>query len=339
MQVDISKYNLYRKIQKKISKRELMDLGESYSMFQVNSGINYKIRNIELYFLDIEFLKNSKDFINYYEFFKQEKPFHIEIPENLYIPYEGSGKIQLAYEYYSKAYINPLSFIYEDLKDFKPSYIKGYIDIFGRLHIFPEYHSILSFISCIENKLPYIYTYIPTLDFRKNSELFYTDLSDITPSNQILLAKNFVEPYILINDCYENKDYVMMFADKGSICYNILKQVPWKVMQYFINNFYLKNEIALVYKELPAINGYIFPDGSYIYFKRSFQHLHFIRLFYNKYSYNEDLLYWIKLGNIRNTDITDAYYDSNKITSEQRKQLYLLKRKFYIEEFNIPQID
>ena len=162
--------------------------------------------------------------------------------------------------------------------------------------------------------------------------------SNITPENQISLCKNYLEPIILMNSSLKDINYLELITRKDTICYKLLESISWEVLQYFIKNFLTLEEV-LTYRELGDFtksNGFIFPDGSFLFF-RSMQMYHnfFLRCLCRKpINYHEDQG-WVKLNCFEVKDTVIAMYSSKKITPEARRYLNIIKRKFYVEEFDI----
>lgn len=291
---------------------------------RVDTSISYKVDNQGIWYLnakDWKFAQKCKHGLDYIWYKRVNKETLVEISNNLYLPYTGNDRITLPYSYYSKAYFPPLSLIYK--KDITASTISFSIDPWGRLHCESGHWAL---VQAIEEQLLFI-----------DVKLNLIKQVPVTPMNLVAEANKTLNPNYIIFDL-DIGDYYNWYTKPGTIAQSLLRRIPRNLLEFFIPYIYTLEEFTQVrahpevYKTL---NGWIFPDGSYLFFKSTilYHNLFLTRLCWLPYGYDEKNN-WIKLDAIRDKNITDVSYNKKLITPEAKKSLNSITKNFYIEEFD-----
>lgn len=324
MLIDLSKYSAYTSKQKLLPLKSALQLEEPF-ITRVNTSISYKVDNQGIWYLnakDWKFAQKYEYGLDYIWYKRVNRETLVEIPDNLYIPYNNKDRVTLPYSYYSKAYFPPLSLIYK--KDMTASIISFSIDALGRLHCESGHWAL---VQAIEQQLLFI-----------DVKLDLTKQVPITPMNLVVEANKALNPNYIIFDL-DIGDYYNWYAKPNSIAQDLLRRIPRNFLEFFMPYIYTLEEFTQVrahpevYKTL---NGWIFPDGSYLFFKSTilYHNLFLTRLCWLPYGYDEKNN-WIKFDAIRDKNITDVSYNKKLITPEAKKSLNLITKNFYIEEFDI----
>ena len=324
MIIDLSKYPAYTSKQKLLPLKSALQLEEPF-ITKIDTPISYKVDNQGIWYLnakDWKFAQKYEHGLDYIWYKRVNRETLVEIPDNLYLPYINKDRVTLPYSYYSKAYFPALSLIYK--KDMTASTISFSIDALGRLHCESGHWAL---VQAIEEKLMFI-----------DAKLDLTKQVPVTPMNLVAEANKALNPNYIIFD-FGIGDYYNWYAKPNTIAQDLLKKINKDILEFFIPYIYTLEEFTQVRTQpeiYKTLNGWIFPDGSYLFFKSTvlYHNLFLARLCWLPYSYDEKNN-WIKLDAIRDKNITDVSYNKKLITPEAKKSLNLITKNFYIEEFDI----
>lgn len=312
--------NLYIYITKEITSKNSYMIEEPDARIDSNAYFNYLFEDMQvLTLLDSKYTRYtdwSKPL-----FYREYKHDFTDYKLNgIYLPYDDSQSFDIPYEYYSKAYIHP-TFSTKDVKPL-PQSIMFSLDSYGRLHI--KHTSLLAFIEVMDKKIPIK----AGIDLESNV--------DFTLENQQNLCEQYLAPYILLNNSLPTNP-INVFAPVGSYAEELLLTAPPIYLEYLMKDILpvgqalSKNFSTLKF----SLNGWIFPDGSYLVFKNATLYHNLFLKYLTKISieYADD--YWVKLNEIDKNKPISALYNKENLTHSQRLVLNRFKTKYNIEEFNI----
>jgi len=309
MLVDLSKYkfNLTSIIEK--TKEEIVNISQPF-IARSSKGYSYYVEDLKVYFIkDLVKLEegNSIQKVSI-KILTRPNKFEKEL-NDFYIENENST-IEIPFEYYSRAYIDPIDF--QDIKEVEAKPLKFQLDRLGRLHL--DMDCIYSFIYAVEKKLPTI---------KASIEFSYRLFTTI--ENQQDLCNKYLDFYFKLAE-YEGDG--LSYLSSG-YAYRTLKNCNPLYLDYFLM-FLIRIELDGTYK---THNGTIFRDGSYLIHESPKIHHDMIMHFLLNKTPEYCEKYFIKLSSNGSKYGTLAEYNIDKVTKQQEKTLQLFKSLGNVREY------
>lgn len=318
--VNLKNYNSYFYILSKDCRSNFWNLWEP----QINSSnmsYTYLDEEFNIYFIDPKYYYHPRSIPEIVDFTIYRRILEdYEIKLNYFSSNNklSNNAIKIPYEYYSKAFIDFYDLAIQDgLReinniDISKSIICS-IDSLGRLYIDKE--SIWQYIIANELKLPYIEITIKDINHT---------LSDISCVD---LANKYLFPYFIINPPYNNP--LDFFSNPDTIARKYLESCSSRLFNWYVTRFLATKQDIENSKEL--FNGYIFEDGSYLFFTKSY-HEQFNYLISKENILEKELTSWIKFSSARGKGHTVVYSSNANYSKEALRQLKKFKKRFYFDE-------